>query len=144
MALESELDSLPALLPTSCETLNRPLMWRRSFFICEMEVLSAWERLKEIIYTKYLELFLLTVRKLHPYSIIFWCFLLRSQSKATPLMGKGRLGAVSFLKVWGFLMLIIQRRMKDLSSIRKLELDLRSNNLPLIFLTLEPKESRYP
>lgn len=59
-------------------------------------------------------------------------------------MGKGRLGAVSFLKVWGFLMLIIQRRMKDLSSIRKLELDLRSNNFPLIFLTLEPKESRYP
>ena len=59
-------------------------------------------------------------------------------------MGKARLGAVSFLKVWGFLMLIIQRRMKDLSSIRKLELDLRSNNLPLLFLTLEPKESRYP
>ena len=59
-------------------------------------------------------------------------------------MGRGRLGAVSFLKGWTFLMLVIQRRMKDISSIRKLELDLRSNNLPLVFLSLEPKEPRYP
>ena len=59
-------------------------------------------------------------------------------------MGRGRLGAVSFSKGWTFLMLIIQRRMKDIPSIRKLELDLRSNNLPLIVLGLEPKESRYP